>query len=339
MTQPDFNPNDPGAADSNLFGLPYTVKDAELVILPIPWEATVSYGAGTAKGPAAILEASKQIDLFHPLLDKVWTKRMAMDEIPFSIYRKSNESRTKVKKILQQITDGKPIDKKLLKEVNAASASMVADVEVQAQKLLTKGKAVAALGGDHSTPLGLMRALAQKNKFGILQIDAHFDLRNAFEGFEYSHASVMYNALKLKNVQSLTQVGIRDYCDEEVQYIRQSKGRVKVFFDRDNQIHKMKGGSWDDICKKIIATLPENVFISFDIDGLTPEHCPHTGTPVPGGLTYAEAVFLIEQVAQKRKIISFDLNEVSPREDEWDANVGARILYQLCCAWFVSQKG
>lgn len=339
MGYTSFNPNDPGTADSNIFALPYSPKEAELVILPIPWEATVSYGAGTAKGPAAILEASRQIDLFHPLIDEVWNKKMAMEDISGKLMKLSYESRKKVKKIIAQLIAGKEADKKLLKEVNAACSKMIDEVETRAEKFLAQGKAVAGLGGDHSTPLGLMKALSKRKKFGILQIDAHCDLRNAYEGFEFSHASIMYNAMKQKNIQSLTQVGIRDYCDEEVQYIQSSKGRVKTFFDRENQLHKMKGRSWEELCKKVIATLPENVFISFDIDGLSPDHCPNTGTPVPGGLSFAEASYLIEQVAQKRNIVGFDLNEVSPREDEWDANVGARMLFQLCCAYFISQKG
>ncbi|MBL0309740.1 MAG: agmatinase family protein [Bacteroidetes bacterium] len=339
MSHTDFNPNNPGTADSNVFGLPYSMDEAQLILLPVPWEATVSYGAGTVKGPEAIFEASKQIDLFHPLVKEVWKKKIAMDEISTKMGKLSTESRKKVKKIIAQITAGKKIDKQLQKEVNEACSNMVDEVESRAEKLLNKGKAVAGLGGDHSTPLGLLRALSKKKKFGILHIDAHCDLRKAYEGFDFSHASIMYNAMQLKNIQSLTQVGIRDYCEEEVEYINSSKERVKVFFDRENQAHKLKGGNWDEICKKIIATLPENVFISFDIDGLTPDLCPHTGTPVPGGLSFAEASYLLEQVALKRNIISFDLNEVSPREDEWDANVGARMLFQLCCAYFISEKG
>lgn len=262
-----------------------------------------------------------------------------MDDVPNKIKKLSDATRKNVTRIIAQLTAGKTADKKLLKEVNAACSKMINEVEARAEKFLAQGKTVAGLGGDHSTPLGLMKALSKRKKFGILQIDAHCDLRKAYEGFEFSHASIMYNALQLKNIQSLTQVGIRDYCQEEVQFIQSSKGRVKTFFDRDNHVHKMKGGSWDELCKKIIATLPENVFISFDIDGLTPDHCPNTGTPVPGGLSFAEASYLIEQVALKRNVISFDLNEVSPRQDEWDANVGARVLFLLCCAYFISEKG
>lgn len=334
----DFNPNNPGTSDSNIFALPYTAEESDLVLLPVPWEATVSYGSGTANGPSAILEASKQIDLFHPLLNKVWLNKMAMCHVPLDLESKSNEARAKAENIINMIINEVDVNPALLEEVNEASRGMIAWVKSEAQKYLAQGKTVALVGGDHSTPLGLMQALAEKNKYGILQIDAHCDLRNAYEGFEFSHASIMYNALKTESIQSLTQVGIRDYCDEEVQYIHNSNRRVITFFDRDIQFAKIDGTGWAKICDKIIATLPENVYVSFDIDGLTPDHCPNTGTPVPGGLSFAEVSYLLEKVAQQRNIISFDLNEVSPGNDDWDANVGARVLFQLCCSYLISKK-
>ena len=335
-----FNPNDPGTADSNIFGLPYTTAEADLILLPIPWEATVSYGTGTALAPDAILAASKQIDLYHPLLHEVWTRRMAMDEIPLDLLLKSNEVRIDAQEVIARITAGETIDPLLHDSVNLATQQMIAHVEQQAEKWLAQGKAIGGVGGDHSTPLGIFKALAKKQSYGILQIDAHCDLRWAFEGFTYSHASIMYNALEeIPAISSLTQVGIRDYCAEEVDYIANSKGRVKTFYDRDMQYDKLRGTNWHSICERIIKTLPENVFISFDIDGLTPDHCPGTGTPVPGGLLYAEAAYLIELVAQRKRIVGFDLNEVGPHDgSDWDANVGARVLFLLCCAYWISKE-
>ncbi len=337
----EFNPNDPGAADSNIFGLPYTADEADLVLLPMPWEATVSYGAGTAAGPAAIFEASKQIDLFHPELEKVWLYKTSMLPVNEKIASLSNNTRNLVEKIIEQIVNGDEINAEELASVNLASADMIAYAENICTEWLQKGKSVAMIGGDHSTPLGLLKALAKKHtSFGVLQFDAHCDLRKAFEGFTYSHASIMYNVLnEVPAVSQLTQVGIRDFCAEEIDFIAANKNRVTVFFDRDNQYQKIEGSTWKTICVKIVETLPAEVFISFDIDGLSPELCPNTGTPVPGGMTFHEATYLIDLVAKKRKIIGFDLNEVSPSEnDEWDANVGARLLFQLCCAYRISQQ-
>jgi len=339
MTEASFNPNDPGMADSNLFGLPYEVGQADLVILPVTWEATVSYGAGTVNGPEAILEASKQIELYHPLLKEVWKRKMAMDDLNPGLRKKSKHMRKLAEEIIDCWANGETPPQKSLNKVNAACEEMVEYVRKKSEMLLKQGKLVATLGGDHSTPLGLMKALAAKQSYGILQIDAHADLRKAYEGFTYSHASVMYNAMKEKNIVSLTQVGIRDYCDEEVQLISKSKGRIKTWYERDIQFAKIRGISWASQVNGIIKSLPDKVFISFDIDGLTPDHCPNTGTPVPGGLSFAEVSYLIEQVAlSKKQIIGFDLNEVSPGKDDWDANVGARVLFMLCCAVLLNRK-
>ena len=340
MNEKDFNPNNPAASNANIFGLPYTANQAELVLLPVPFEATVSYGAGAAQGPAAIFDASMQVDLFHPLVPEVWKRKIAMEDEPEAITNLSNDARKKAEEIIDSLMTGKSVDEKLLKAVNDASEKMIAWVEERSANFLATNKTVGLIGGDHSTPLGLLNVLARNNQFAILQIDAHCDLRKAYEGFEYSHASIMYNALKNKNITGLTQVGIRDYCQEEIEYIGASRGRVRTFFDRDIQMAKIEGMPWAKECDRIIATLPDKVYISFDIDGLSPELCPNTGTPVPGGLSFAEAAFLIERVAlHKKQIIGFDPNEVSPgKEGDWDANVGARLLFQLCCAYFINKE-
>jgi agmatinase len=179
----------------------------------------------------------------------------------------------------------------------------------------------------------MMQAIAEKHgKFAILQIDAHADLRNAYEGFEFSHASIMYNALKIPQVDKLIQVGIRDYCEEELNLITASNGRVKTFFDRDIKYAMYVGDSWDRVCNRIVRELPQTIYLSFDIDGLDPKLCPHTGTPVAGGFEAEQVLFLLEKIVRSgRQIIAFDINEVSPgtEGEEWDANVAARLLYRI----------
>jgi agmatinase len=141
----------------------------------------------------------------------------------------------------------------------------------------------------------------------------------------------MYNALKIPQVKKLVQVGIRDWCQAENDLINASKGRVKTFFDYQLKEQSYRSRSWVSICSDIIQELPKHVYISFDIDGLDPKLCPNTGTPVPGGLEFGEAVFLMEMIARSgKKIIGFDLNEVAPGKDEWNGNVGARLLYKMC---------
>ncbi|MCC9135204.1 agmatinase family protein [Pontibacter silvestris] len=340
-----FDPNGVGDVSGGLFGLPFNVDEAEVVIVPVPWEVTVSYSAGTAQGPRAVKDASPQLDLFDPNIKDAWKLGLAMEEIPYVWENASEELRKKAEEYITWLEAGSPEHDKakfesLATEVTTKGEELLQWLKQKALTLMEKGKLVGVLGGDHSTPLGLMHALAEKHEeYGILQVDAHADLRNAYEGFEYSHASIMYNALKLPQVKKLVQVGIRDLAESEAEMADQSNGRITVFYDAVLKENMYEGDSWKKQCKKIIAQLPQKVYISFDIDGLDPKLCPATGTPVPGGLEFEQAVYLIKQLVKSgREIVGFDLCEVAPGDSEWNGNVGARMLYKLCNWMAVSQK-
>ena len=333
----NFDQNGPALESANVFGLPFTSEESAIILIPVPWEATVSYGGGTSKGPEAIFEASSQVDLFHPEFKDLWSVGISMEKGSNDLAKKSKSLKKNVSKIIDALEKGKDIsrDAKMmgqLEAVNEGSAVMINEVYRQTSSWLKKGKLVGLVGGDHSTPLGFFKALADKYPtYGILQIDAHMDLRKSFEGFMYSHASIMYNALEITQISKLVQVGIRDFCAEENEYVKKSKSRVEVFTYTDVCKNRYEGMSWKKQCDQIIAALPENVHISFDIDGLDPKLCPNTGTPVPGGFEFHEITYLLSELAKsKKKIISFDLNEVSPGKDDWDGNVGARMLFHLC---------
>lgn len=327
----NFDPNAPGTT-GQLFGLPFTPETSELVIIPVPWEVTVSYHSGTASGPQAVLEASAQVDVAMKSIPDAWKLGVSMLPFPHSLLDESTKLRDWATQHMSDATGTLKADDPVLKKINEACENLNIYVKSTAQNWMKEGKLVALLGGDHSTPLGLLRLLNERyERFGILQIDAHMDLRKAYQGFTYSHASIMYNALKLPGVARLVQVGIRDYCDEELDVVKRAKGRVVTWFDEDIKADEYEGKTWSTTCDKIIADLPQDVYISFDIDGLDPRYCPNTGTPVPGGLDFPMATYLIKKlVASGRRIISFDLNEVSPGATDWDANVGARLLYQMC---------
>ncbi len=336
-----FDPNAPGAS-GNLFGLPFSPDNADLIIVPVPWEVTVSYADGTAKGPEAVLEASAQVDLFVKDIPDAWKLGIAMLPVPQNLYEENRKLRELSSQYIESLgeEDDTAENNPIVAKINEASENLNIYVKNTTLKHLKEGKLVGLLGGDHSTPLGFMRALSERyDRFAILQIDAHADLRKAYEGFTYSHASIMYNALKIPAVAKLVQVGIRDYCEEEVMVMQRAAGRVVTFFDEDIKAHQYEGKSWDAICNAIIKELPEYVYISFDIDGLDPKLCPNTGTPVAGGFEFHQVQFLIKKLVKSgKRIIGFDLNEVAPSgEDEWDANVGARLLYSLCNWMAVSQ--
>lgn len=334
----NFNANSVGNPNNNIFGLPTTEAASKLVLLSVPWEVTVSYGAGTARCPEHILKASMQVDLFDPDMPGGWKEGFYMRLPEKKILMKSDYLRKEAELYIDFIAHDEDVAQnkfmcKSLKEINEGSVMLNNWVYEQTKDLLDKGKLTALVGGDHSTPLGFYKALAEKfGSFGILQIDAHCDLRKAYENFTYSHASVMYNALEeIPEISKLVQVGVRDYCEEEWEYVCNSNFRVITYFDQEVKERQFAGETWDHVTDEIINNLPQQVYFSFDIDGLDPKLCPHTGTPVFGGYEAHQVLHLFKKVLLSgRKLIGFDLVEVGIGDDSLDANVGARILWKMC---------
>lgn len=329
-----FDPSGPAQFDG-LFGLPSTEDDARVVVIPVPWEPTTSFRKGTAKGPAAVLEASHQVDLFDLAFDRPYEAGIAMLDVDPDIERWNKRAT----KIAQPIIDagGGPGFARDLAKVNALSDKLNARVEKIADALLDKGKLVGLLGGDHSSPFGLISALARRHPgMGILHVDAHADLRDAYEGFTHSHASIFYNVHELvPDVARIVQVGVRDFSEDEFLFSRHSK-RITTYFDADLARRGFAGEPFTRVTDEIIGKLPREVYVSIDIDGLDPSFCPDTGTPVPGGLSFRELNHLLVTLATSgRTVVGFDLNEVAG--SEWDAIVGARVLYKLIGAMLVSQ--
>lgn len=332
-----FDPNGVGLRNGHFIGLPFEADTAELILLPVPWDVTVSYRAGTSTGPENILQASVQLDLFDPDITDAWKMGIYFEPTPTDCLELNNLLRPKAQEYIDFLENGGELVSHLamqdgLAEVNGGCTWLRQNVRDRALHWIQQGKLVGVVGGDHSTPLGFLDALAEvHDQFGVLHIDAHMDLRAAYEGFTYSHASIFYNALDINQITQITQVGIRDYCAEELERAASQPERIHVFFDQDLREAEYQGVTWDSRCEKIIATLPQKVYISFDIDGLHPSLCPNTGTPVAGGFQLSEALYLIKKLALSgRTIIGFDLNETAGLGHEWDANVSARLLYKLC---------
>lgn len=332
-----FDPSGIGLKNGHFIGLPFDETDAETVILPVPWDVTVSYAAGTSTAGQNIIEASAQLDLFDPDVPDAWKMGIYMRHLDLIWLNRNAELRPLAEQYIDFLENGGKVAKnpqmrQVLAQVNESSLALKNWVYQETKVLLERGKRVGVVGGEHSVPLGFLEALAEYyGGFGVLQIDAHQDLREAYEGFTYSHASIFYNALKIKEIERLVQVGIRDFCEAEAILANESKGRIQVWTEQQIREAGFAGDSFQSLCERIVADLPQLVYISFDIDGLEPGLCPNTGTPVPGGLTFNEAVFLLKTVVNSgRKIIGFDLCEVGGLENEWDGNVGARVLYKLC---------
>lgn len=333
-----FDPNAVGNPNNNLFGLPFTEEDALLIILPVPWEVTVSYGAGTSRAAEHVYKSSKQVDILDPDGKQGWKKGFFMRDVDKRILMKSDYLRKEAELYIDYISKGEAVEKnkfmcKSLKEINEGSAMLNQWVYEQSKELLNRNKLVGLLGGDHSTSLGYLKALGEKHgAYGVLQIDAHCDLRKSYEYFKYSHASIMFNALnEIPALEKLVQVGVRDYCEEEWELIGNSNNRVITYLDKNIKERMYEGETWKHLSDEIVNQLPQKVYISFDIDGLDRKLCPNTGTPVPGGFEIEEIGYLIKKISDSgRELIGFDLVEIGVGQTDWDSNVGARALWRLC---------
>ena len=347
MATPTFDPDAAAQPGAGIFGLPSTRADSKIVLVPVPFEATTSYGGGTSSGPAAIRIASAQVDLFDMQFGNIYEQGIFMiDEDP-EILELSGRARALAAPIIEK-GGAATEDAVVIAQVDDIGARINTETFRHFSTILAEGKTPGLVGGDHSTPFGALRACAEhvgrltggREGLGILHIDAHMDLRNAFEGFTWSHASIMFNVLeRIPQVSRLVQVGIRDFGKGELDYGRAHAGkptpRVVTHFDFDWARRLDAGERFADLCRQTIEELPRHVYVSFDIDALDPSLCPHTGTPVPGGLSFNRACVLLETLARSgRTIVGFDLVEVAPgpnpEEPDWDANVGARLLYKLC---------
>lgn len=320
----DFDEDAPAEAGDGLYGLPHGPERAAIVVIPVPFEATASFHKGTAGAPAAIVPASHQVDLFDVEYGDPWVRGIAMQPID------------------PGIADLEAAAERAIERDDPAGVDRIGDllnqwVRGQAASLFDAGRIPAVLGGDHSVPYGaITEAAARHPGLGVLHIDAHADLRVAYQGYRWSHASIAHNLLEApEDIGSIVQIGVRDLGRAEWQRI-ESEPRIRCLTDAAIGRRLATGTHFEDMVRSAISPLPERVWITWDIDGLDPSLCPHTGTPVPGGLDWRQAMAVLAILVRSgRTIVGFDLCEVAP--DPWDANVGARLLYKLAGATLRSQ--
>ncbi len=342
MSTPD------GGPANGIFGLGSSADEARAVLIPVPWEATTSYGRGTARGPEAILTASVQVDLFDAELGPPPADGIAMLGFDPELKSKAAAASRGAQRVIAAYASSEVVDEwdqaavEDLAAVNELTAWCHQLVQGQVGSWLDRGKLVGVVGGDHSVAYGAIAAHAERFPgLGVLQIDAHADLRIAYQGFVDSHASVMHRVQSsLPAVGKIVSVGVRDLCQQEHDAIVASDGKLVAFFDTDLAVKLDSGAAFASLASQIADELPERVYVSFDIDGLDPSLCPNTGTPVPGGLSFHQAMAVLRALhSSGRRIVGFDLCEVAPGEhDEWDANVGARLLYKLIGYALASQS-
>ena len=325
----------------HLFGRSTSRVDAKVIVLPLPWGVTASFGGGTEQAPLAVLNASSQIDYALTEVEKAQKLGIHMLPISEDWKKKHIYLRPQVESYIHALEREEKHTSypSLLEKINKAGEDFLTWTEKQVEEILSQGKIPALLGGEHSvTEASSSTIFAHYPKAALLQIDAHMDLRPSYLGLRYSHASVMYNLLESGYLSKLVQVGVREFSPEEQKRAETDK-RIHTFYAFNLQRLRFLGYSWHKQVEQILSSLPEEVYVSLDIDGLDPPYCPQTGTPAGGGLSFAEVVYLLQQLAfSGRRILGFDLVEVVPSPTGLDQNLAAQLLYRLCIYAGLSQN-
>jgi agmatinase len=322
-----------------------STQEAEIVLVSAPWAVTSASGQGAAYTPDAIIDASTKVSLYDIVSQTSICGRVATAEVDYDLQELSLQLGGDAAKVVSHIEDGGTLSgdyfaRKVVR-INLGFRDMHRSVGKRVFRFASKGKIVGVVGGDHSVAFGAVRSISSVYpQMGVLFIDAHSDLRPSGKIFDYSHLSVARNIVdEIPAVSKLVQVGVRDMSREEMDFA-QNHPKITMFCHEKLTAERFSGRSWGEVCDDVVAQLPDKVYISFDIDALSPECCPHTKRPVAGGMTFDEAVCLINRVAESgREIVGFDLTEIVPvMESGVDAAVGARMLVKLCAAALCSKK-
>ncbi|MBM4170670.1 MAG: agmatinase [Ignavibacteria bacterium] len=276
-------------------------KDSQIVILSAPLEKTVSYGKGTFLGPKEIIKASHYVEFY----DEEQSRELCFEK-GICTLEEINLKKLSVEKSIDKIY------KEVLKHIDA-------------------GKFVVTLGGEHSLSTAPIKAHHDKyENLSILQIDAHSDLRESYEGSKFSHASIMARVAEFNS--NIVQVGIRAQCKDEAEFRKQHQ--IKTFYSREIKLG-MYGINWQEL---VSSNLKENVYITFDVDGFDPSFLPATGTPEPGGLFWDETMNLLKIIGMDRNIVGFDVVELAPSKYSKSSNfIAAKLVYKILNYAFIDK--
>ena len=268
-------------------------KDSKIAILPVPYEATTTFGKGTSKGPMAILDASHYVEFFDEEMNRELCFEIGICSVK-ALELKGKKDRIALDYIYENVV-----------------------------KLIKDNKFVVTLGGEHTISIAPIKAHFDNFKnLSVLHFDAHSDLRDEYENSKYSHACFMSRVAEF--TKDITQVGIRAQCIEEYKYIKENN--IKTFYAFEIRNGKY-GRNWED---KIINTLKKNVYVTFDVDYFDPSIMPSTGTPEPDGFLWSETVKLLKKLGEKKNVVGFDVVELAPRKDfAFPDFLTAKLIYKM----------
>jgi len=263
-----------------------------IVVLPVPYEHTVSYGGGTGRGPRAILDASRYVEFYDEELGTELCKTVGIATLP-------------------PVAFGKSVDEKAMAKIYETVKKLIAD-----------GKFVAVLGGEHTISQAPIKAhLERYPDLSVIQFDAHADLRYTYEGSRFSHACVMARVCEFMNPERVVQVGIRALSPEEAEFIRRS-GITTLY------AHQIR--STEDWIRSILPKLSQHVYVTFDVDAFDPPIMPSTGTPEPNGLFWPETMKLLRLIGEQKRIVGFDVVEFAPNKAVQHPDyTAAKLTYKL----------
>jgi agmatinase len=272
---------------------------SRIVVLPVPYERTVSYGGGTGRGPRAILDASRYVEFYDEELGTELCKKVGIATLP-------------------PLTFGKSTDEEALGKIYGV-----------VKKLIAQGKFIAVLGGEHTISQAPIRAhLEQFPDLSVIQFDAHADLRTTYEGSKFSHACVMARVCEIMDPSRVVQVGIRALSAEEAAFIRNS-GITSLY------AHQIR--DYGDWISSILPRLSRHVYVTFDVDGFDPSVMPSTGTPEPNGLYWSETMRLLRLIGKQKRIVGFDVVEFAPNKGVRHPDyTTAKLTYKLMNYAFMS---
>ncbi len=325
------DPNDIGVPGF-LFGIPTSPLKAKGIIFPIPWEITVTYHRGTSLLPDSIIEATRQIEFQSLIFPEIslWKEGVAMVPACADIVGWNAQ----YKKLGNQLYQDNPHDQNLIKQLDQITMKMIDTAENLIKEWTTKEKWVGVLGGEHTVMLPNWKVAYESHggDLSLIVIDAHLDLRDTYAGLKWSHATVFRRIVEdLGTPKQIIYVGTRAVAPYEWEFVNNNPDLIKVFPAIEINSQTLS------VMQILNQLKTDTVYISVDVDGFDCSITPHTGTPVPGGITYSFFQELLRQiVASKLKIAGFDICEGVPGVP--DTDVIAWLIFDLCCATILSRK-